>query len=115
MTDGRPTRSASWSSETGRWPAKPNTSATRLSLGLRVLNGSSGCSETEPAFCSRCKCSFAFRLGAIQRSHAYDISANRRALHQHHPDAVDRRSPESEFGTSGDAVGRGAGGVRLVD
>src|SRR6516225_6687344 len=46
MTDGRPTRSASWSSETGRWPARPNTSAIRLSRGLRVLNGSSGCAET---------------------------------------------------------------------
>src|SRR6516162_428300 len=39
---GRLTRQASWSSETGRWPARPNTSAIGLSRGLRVLNGSSG-------------------------------------------------------------------------
>ena len=45
--DGRLTRSASWSSETGRWPARPNTSAIRSSRDLRALNGSSGCPETE--------------------------------------------------------------------
>jgi SnoaL-like domain len=40
--DARP----SWSSETGRSPARPNTSAIRLCRGLRALNGSSGCAET---------------------------------------------------------------------
>src|SRR6516225_3299889 len=69
MMRGPPTRSASWSSGTGRWPARPNTSAIRLSRDLRVLNGSSGCPETEPGnwvgcgFCSRWKYSFALRLG----------------------------------------------------
>jgi hypothetical protein len=29
----------------GRWPARPNTSAMRLSRDLHALNGSSGCSE----------------------------------------------------------------------
>src|SRR5271169_7177448 len=32
-----------------RWPARPNTSATRSSQGLRALNGSSGCHETGTA------------------------------------------------------------------
>ena len=32
--------------ETGSWPARPNTSAIRVSQGIRVLNGSSGCAET---------------------------------------------------------------------
>jgi len=48
--DGRPSYTVSiMSSETGRWPARPNISAIRLSPGLRVLNGSSGCAETRPA------------------------------------------------------------------
>jgi SnoaL-like domain len=33
----------------GKVLTRPNTSAIRLSRGLRVLNGSSGCAETEPA------------------------------------------------------------------
>jgi hypothetical protein len=56
-----------------------------------------------------------FKVGGARRSHEYDVSANRRALHQHHPDAVDRRGPESELGTSGDAAGCGADGVHFVD
>src|SRR5271156_2209307 len=36
-------------------------------------------------------------------------------MHQHYPDALDRRGPESELGTSGNAAGRGPDGVRLVD
>jgi hypothetical protein len=45
--DERPSYTVSIrSSETGRWPAKPNISAIRLSQGLRVLNGPSGCAET---------------------------------------------------------------------
>ena len=41
----RLTRSVSWSSETGRLPVRPSTSAIPSSRGPRALNGSSGCAE----------------------------------------------------------------------
>src|SRR5260370_35056825 len=31
----------------GRWPARPNTSAMRLSRGLHALNGLNGCDEVD--------------------------------------------------------------------
>ena len=45
--DGRPSYTVSiMEFRDGRWPARRNTSAIRLSRGLRALNGSSGCAET---------------------------------------------------------------------